>query len=302
VLRDGTIADDQRVMNAEGMVETAGVHLVEVPVIVESRRALLPQEVIVREEGTERPVERIVGPDEAPLILGVVIDSSSSMRPTILELQEAAVQFVESVMGPRDRAFVLAFNTDARLIQAPTQDAEAVKAAIMSIRPEGLTALHDAFILGLMQFQTTGSRRAMVVFSDGVNRSSRYTMEEVNETARRAGVPVYVIGMTPPELRGLSHAPVFTAAASGRARSYEFEGAVEELTNLAWTTGGSFEEIWSIENVGRIYEDIASELGRQSLVIYRSGTQAKGAWRAIDVRTRGRGKLRAPGGVYVRVD
>lgn len=303
-LRDGTVAVDERVMNVEGMVEEAGVHLVELPVIFE-RGDVSASQLTVREDGAERPVERILRPDDTPLILGVVIDSSSSMRPSIIDLQEAAVQFVESVMRPRDRSFVVSFNTEARLIQTPTQDVDAVKASIMGIRPEGHTALHDAFILGLMQFQTTGSRRAMIVFTDGVNRSSRYTMDEVNETARRAGVPVYVIAMVPPELRDMppmAPAGELRTIVAGRVWSSEFDAAVFELSALARMTGGSFEEIRSIENVGRIYREIGAELQRQSLVIYRSQPDAHGAWHTLDVRAKGRGRVRAPAGVYVKTD
>jgi VWFA-related protein len=299
-LADGTIASDERVLNATGLVEEAGVHMVEVPVVMPRGEAPSSSDLIVVEDGKRRQVESVLRSAEAPLTVGIVIDSSSSMEPMMLDVQEAAVRFVESVMTERDRAFVVTFSTTARLIEPPTSRLARLKTAIMAIRPEGYTALHDAIVLGLMQFQTTGSRRALVVFTDGVDRTSRYRHEHVIETAKRVGAPVYIIAVTPNITSVMPPNPHIQQPTVSVPP--EYLRAMRNLGAVARGSGGIFHEISSIAKLGRIYEEIREELDRQALVVYRTRAARKVDWRSLEVRIREGTRLRAPSGVYARPD
>lgn len=116
---------------------------------------------------------------------------------SLLDVQEAAIGFLESTLGPRDRAFVITFDTRARIVQPATSDVSQLRRQIMTLRPDGLTAIHDAMFLGLLQFEGIKGRRAMVVFTDGLDLTSEYTAADVRELARRVHVPIHVIASTP---------------------------------------------------------------------------------------------------------
>lgn len=188
-LDDGRTSEDAVLLNAAGVVSRANVQLVEMPMTVLARDGVLPEitpeTITVREGAKTRRVESIAGANETPLTIGLLIDASESMRSTLPDVQEAAIRFLETILGERDRAFLITFDTRARLVQQATPDVAMLRSRIMKIHADGLTALHDAVILGLLQFEGVKGRRALIVFSDGSDRTSQYSAADVRELARR---------------------------------------------------------------------------------------------------------------------
>ncbi len=271
-LDDGSEVEDVVMANTPVLFE-AGAHLVEVPAYFEVGAPTA--DVIVREAGIQRPVERIVQPADAPLLIGLLIDSSSSMTPHMLDVQEAAVRFIEENIEPRDRTMIVAFSSNVRVLLRPSSDRAAAVRSILAIQPRGGTALYDAMINALLQLQSTGSRKAMIVFSDGLDGDSDFSSADVAEVARRAGVPIYVLAFAPEE-------------------------ATKPLMALSKRTGGKAFEMKSLEALGAHWNEIGADLRRQSLVIYRTGTAGE-EWRALDISVKGR-PVRAPSGVFVSPD
>ena len=269
-LDDGSEAEDVFMANA-GVLFEAGAHLVEVPAYFESDAG----SVVVREAGVERPVERIIRPGDAPLLLGLLIDASSSMTPHMLDVQEAAVRFVEKNIEPRDRTMVVAFSSYVRLLLRPSSDRTAVERSILSIQPRGGTALYDAVINALLQLQASGSRKALVVFSDGLDGDSAFSSADVAEMARRAGVPIYVLAFAPEE-------------------------DSKPLMALSKRTGGKAFVMEALENLAALWDEIGNDLRRQSLVIYRTATAGQ-EWRTVEIAANGR-PVRAPSGVFVSAE
>jgi hypothetical protein len=70
-----------------------------------------------------------------------------------------------------------------------------------------------------------------------------------------------------------------------------------ELMKVAWASGGKSFDLTSLENLGAIWDEIGSDLGRQSLVVYRP-TRGTREWRSIEVFD-GRNRLRSPSGIAV---
>src|SRR3954468_11755506 len=78
---------------------------------------------------------------DLPLRLAILIDTSNSIRDRFKFQQEAAIEFVNSVMRPQDRAVVVSFDTGAELVADLTNDNAKLAAAIRGLRPGGGTAL-----------------------------------------------------------------------------------------------------------------------------------------------------------------
>jgi VWFA-related protein len=277
-LDDGSGVEDALVAGASGI--EASAHIVEVPVYFDEPNPS-PRDVVIREAGQPRTVERIIRPADAPLLIALLIDTSSSMKDSMLDVQEAAVRFIEENIEPRDAAMVVGFSHAARVLQRPARDVEVLKRSILALRPRGATALYDAIITALLQLQQTGSRRALVVFSDGFDVSSIFSSDDAAEVARRAGVPIYVLMLTP----------------EGELRA-EAVLARQGLTGISEQSGARVFELRALDDLGAFWNQIGEDLRRQSLLIYRTDT-AGAEWRPLEVSVTGRGPVRAPSGVFV---
>lgn len=286
-LDDGRTSEDAVLLNAAGMVGQVDVQLVELPVTVMRRDASLPQltpdRIRVREGSKARRVDAVSSAAETPLTVGLLIDVSDSMQKTLPDVQEAAIRFLETMLGERDRAFLVTFDSRARLLQPATSDTALLRRRIMTIRPNGLTALHDAMVLGLLQFEGIKGRRAMVVFSDGIDMTSRYGAADVGELARRVNVPVHVI-----------------AALPGKSGSGFEKPAQDELTGIAQSTGGTYQTLHALAELPALYSRIEAALRAQVLVFVRTDPATReNEWRSVQVQVEGEGlDVFAPEGYY----
>jgi VWFA-related protein len=195
-LDDGSETEDVLLANSGAMLFETGAHLVEVPAYFGSAKPS-PKDVAVKEAGAARKVEQVIAPQDAPLQLALLIDASSSMTEHMLDVQEAAARFVADNVAPRDKTMVVAFDASARIVAPWTNDRKAIESSILRLTPGGGTAVYDALITALLQLQASGSRKGVVVFSDGIDVSSVFSSGDAAEVARRAGVPIYVLALTP---------------------------------------------------------------------------------------------------------
>lgn len=293
-LDDGSETEDVLLVNTSTLVMEAGAHLVELPAYFEGTPA--PRDVIVRENGKQRMVEEIVRPEDAPLIIGLLIDSSGSMTEHMLDVQEAALRFAENHLDARDKAMIVTFDSNAQVRLRPSTDRALFEKTILRMRPRGGTALNDAIITALLQLQASGSRRALVVFSDGFDVSSVFSSGDAAEVARRAGVPIYVLAFTP-EL-GPQAARIGRSAPLVPLAAQVIETAKKELMAISERTGAKAFDMRTLEDLGALWAEIGADLRRQSLLIYRTET-AGAEWRPLEVSVKGGGAVRAPAGVYV---
>jgi len=142
--------------------------------------------------------------DPAPLELSLVLDQSGSMTSAIKDLQKAAATFVDE-LPTGTRMEILAFSDQVvRLAEFTTNHRELLN-AIESLNPYGATALMDAILEGVSILgDGRGGRRVLVAFTDGQDQNaggtaplSRATALDVVRAARRAGIPLYLIGLGP---------------------------------------------------------------------------------------------------------
>lgn len=292
---DGTEVEDARLRNASGGTITSDVHLMEVPVYFEGA-VPKPSALQIREKDKSRAVERVVAASETPVRLALVLDASFSMVPHLFDLQEAALQFVEKNLDARDETMIVGFGASVDVLR-PTRDRAAIEDAVLALRAQGLTPLHDAMVQALLDLQVGGSRRALVVFSDGMDTSSVLRASDVEEVAKRVGVPIYVLSFIaplPPEPARPGRTAVMTP--SNAEIAYR---AQRELAAFAKRSGGKAFFLESLDKLGEIWNEIGGDLRKQSLVLFRTEPGAEDEWRGLTISAKNGGELRAPAGVFV---
>jgi VWFA-related protein len=117
-------------------------------------------------------------PVEKPFTVALLIDSSRSTSVALQDIQAAAISFVDK-MRPNDRALVISFAGQIKVLAEVTSDHETLKRAIRSIRPAGNSRVYDAVSFALNERLGRGpDRTAVVLFSDGVDNDSRDATSE----------------------------------------------------------------------------------------------------------------------------
>ncbi len=148
-----------------------------------------------------RPPERVirfVQQTNLPLRVGIMIDTSSSIRQRFSYEQQAAIDFLLQVMHPVDRAFVEGFDVQTDIEQDFTNRVDLLDSGISRLRPGGGTALYDSLyktcrdqMLTLQQQMDV--RKAIVMVSDGDDDYSRATEDDAIKMCQRAETIVYTI-------------------------------------------------------------------------------------------------------------
>jgi Ca-activated chloride channel family protein len=223
---------------------------------------------------------------DLPLRLAILIDTSNSIRDRFRFIQEAATDFITTVMRPgKDRALVVSFDTSPELVADLTDDQVAITKAIRELRPGGGTALYDAIFFScrdkLMKDQPRDKfRRAIVVLSDGDDNQSRWTREQALEMAHKADAVIYTISTN------ITH--------------LETSGD-KVLKRYAEETGGIAFFPFKAEDLGQSFENIANELRHQYNVFYRpEPLRTDGLYHPVEIRVKERRELsvRARHGYY----
>jgi VWFA-related protein len=148
-----------------------------------------------------RPPERIirfVQQTNLPLRVGIMVDTSSSIRQRFAYEQQAAIDFLLQVMHPVDRAFVEGFDVQTDIEQDFTNRVDLLDSGISRLRPGGGTALYDSLYKTcrdqmLTLQQQADVRKMIVLVSDGDDDYSRATEDDAIKMCQRAETIVYTI-------------------------------------------------------------------------------------------------------------
>lgn len=245
---------------------------------------LVKTDIEVRDNGKKQEIMDFSQETDLPLRVGLLIDTSNSIRDRFKFEQEAAIDFLRSVIRRKtDLAFLMSFDTNIEVVQDFTDDIEKLTQAIHQLRPGGGTALYDAIYLAARdklfnQVVEGGLRRTLVVISDGEDNQSRASREETLAMAQRAEVTIFVIGTN---ITGI-----------------EQQGD-KVLKRFAEETGGRAFFPFKLQDMTSSFENISRELRSQYSLIYRPNTPRDGTFHAIEVVSLRKGiKVRARKGYY----
>ncbi|MGO9324335.1 MAG: VWA domain-containing protein [Terracidiphilus sp.] len=198
---------------------------------------LTAQDFTLTEDGRPQVIKSFTTQSNLPFRLGLLVDTSRSVYTAIDAERKAAEKFVELMLpaDPKaavrgDEAFLIHFDHEVELLEDFTSSREKLDHEIDAMTPTsreqnsqgpetsgddrgygdhggashgGGTQLYDAIYLSSDELmKPKDGRKALVIFSDGVDRGSKETMNDAIDAADRAGVQVYTIYFKGEEERG----------------------------------------------------------------------------------------------------
>jgi len=231
---------------------------------------LTKDDIKVLEDNKPQSVRFFSRESDLPLRIGILVDTSNSIRDRLRFEQEAAVDFLStSLRAGKDQAYVVAFDVEPQLQQDYTDDLEKLSKSIRSLQAGGGTGLYDAIYFSakekMLFFPPPEPylRRVMIVVSDGEDNQSEHSREEALAMAQRGEVTIFTISTnrsgTP--LRG-----------------------DKVLKRLAEETGGRAFFPFSSGDLAGDFQEISRELRSQYSLAYVSSNPAHdGTFRAISI-------------------
>lgn len=251
-LSDGTWIDDAKLLTPTGVAERIEVNLVELHVFVTDREGrpvpeLRREDFRVYRRDAEQPIQHLALAEQVPLLLGLVIDTSESMWTLMPDTKKAGARFLTDTLTEGDRAFLVDFDTRPRLAEPITPEVVKLLRRFSALEADGFTALYDAVVFSMLQFEEAAGRKALVLLTDGDDYRSRYGPRRCIQYGRRLGVPVYIIS-----LAGIQNP-------RRNLRRIDLEGLTEG-------TGGRVFYISRPEELGDAYASINRELRSQYIL------------------------------------
>ena len=206
---------------------------------------------------------------DLPLQLGLLVDTSGSVRSRFDFEQEAATSFLQSTLRPGfDKAFVMGFSNRSQVTQDFTDNARLLATGVHRLQDGGGTALYDAVYKACrdkLAKETSDHpvRKAIIIVSDGEDNQSEYSRAQAIEMAQRAEVIIYAI-------------------------STDDSGLVlrgdRVLQQLADATGGRAFFPFKMKDIKNSFAAIEDELRSQYVVSYRPADfDADGRYRSIEI-------------------
>ncbi|MGQ0761588.1 MAG: VWA domain-containing protein [Acidobacteriota bacterium] len=173
-------------------------NLVTVPVIASSRTGryiadLVKEEFKISEDGVAQEIA-FLATVNAPFSVVLLLDTSGSTKEKLPLIQRAAIAFVEQ-LSSADKVKVISFDDSVRDWNEFTSDKAVIRKAILQITSGEGTKVYDAVERALNNLRPVSGRRAIVVFTDGVDwhsdRGGSYegTLRNLDES----GVIIYPI-------------------------------------------------------------------------------------------------------------
>lgn len=194
------------------------VKLVNVAFSVRDQRGALVDDLTrddleIFEDAVPQKISFFARSNDVPLTLGLIVDASDSQNHFEKQHQRDLEVFLNEILGPKDKAFLICFGNHLRVVSDFTQSGkdlidrynefERGKKNFPELAPEKRdlgTGFYDSIYYPVVQkLATESGRRALLVFSDGEDNSSSHDMMSTIEAAQEANVLVYTIRYTQKE-------------------------------------------------------------------------------------------------------
>ena len=278
-------SNDVFFFGGERLAETIDVTVQQIPVsVADGPIPLRAEQLTVTDNGEPRMIEGLIGANDQPLHVILLIDYSQSMLKELPVVKSAAKQFARTLLRPQDRLAVVGFNQKTFWLTGYTNDWNSVAQAVDRVKPIGETHLYDSVIEMLYELQKTTGRHALVVLTDGVDQGSRFKLDHLVHYARYAGIPVYPIVKN-------TRLSTWMKLGVGRIEA-------KRLDRIADETGATYFIIREEKELPGVYGRIAHELRQQYQVIFHSDASMPDEWRSLKIESSGGHQLRSPRGYF----
>jgi Ca-activated chloride channel family protein len=290
------------------------INLVDVLFTVLNRRNKLVADLDkdsfrVVDDGAQQDIRYFSRQTDLPLRIGMLLDTSNSIRDRIQFEKDAAVGFLYNVLRRgKDQSFVMTFDDRPYVQQAFTDDAGRLRDEIVKMKAGGGTAVYDAIYDACKNQlshpprppgdQPDVVRRVMILISDGEDNLSERTRSEAIEMAQRTSVVIYTIS-TSTQWVSLSETNKEKIA---DRKIHKNEGD-KILEDIAEETGGRAFFPYHVDDLDQSFQDIGDELRSQYSIAYNpTNYVANGKYHKIKIEVLDRKGLqvRARRGYFAR--
>jgi tight adherence protein B len=223
-------------------------------------KSLTSDAFTVTEAGVQRPVSATPAPTDGLQVV-LLLDASGSMggRP-IAAAKDAAQEFLNTMPEGVEVA-VVSFANEPKVLSPFTTDADVTSAAITDLRLGRNTALYDGLVAGSELFDgEEGTRRTLVLLSDGGDTASSTTLEEAIVSLLNAEVGFYAVELQSPEYDaealarlGVATDGIVVAAEDPDGLSSVFIGVASQIVNR-------YELHYTSETFGRTTVGVEAEV------------------------------------------
>jgi VWFA-related protein len=280
--------------------------------------SLSRNDFVVYEDNVQRPIAYFE-PTQAPFSLVMLLDMSGSTVNFRQQIIQAAMRFLDA-LAPDDRVSVISFNgKGVHQLSGFGTDRRKTAYSISLATGAGSTMLYDGLKYSLKELDREGKRRkAIVVLTDGIDtdvrRGDRIAVSnaseaEVNTVIKPETNPALVSVLTEADRQGVTVFPL--ALPSGDPKrlplpdpliTAQYNAARARLQMLADRTGGQISDIRRLDEMSRLYAEVAANLRTLYSIAYQPGTQNRdGKWRTIRIEVpRGDLIARTKPGYYAR--
>lgn len=303
-------------VNEDDIIKVA-TSVVTIPVKVLDRKnrfisGLTKEDFKVWEDSVEQQIE-LFSNEQQPFTVALVLDMSFSAKFKAEEIQAAAISFIDQ-LRPNDKVMVVSFDQEVHLLTEPTSDRDRIYRAIKSTKIDYGTSVYEAMDLVINErFKKMDGRKAIVLFSDGVDTSSRRAHDMSNlSDALELDALIYPIRYdTFSDVQAMKNKPVINQPKTPSpipsknkspfpfpiptqtvgvmddkgTTAEEYKKADEYLDQLAVRTGGRMFFASTTGNLTKAFADIAAELREfYSIGYYPKDEAEKGKKRKIKVK------------------
>jgi len=263
-------------------------------------------------EDNEKQEIKFFSADRVPVSLGILLDTSGSMTPDKMDAARAAInRFAQDLLDPQDELFLMTFSRSSHLVQDWTTDRRLLSRSMSRIEGDGGTAMYDA-IADALPIAAGGKheKKAILLISDGNDRNSTMSSNELRQAIRESEVLVYALGVDasgrtfqigprqPNPLpipfpipgrrgRGRGFPQIIFGGPGGSSQMDEHVNA-EALRRITDDTGGRTEIVHGFKDLDQATERIADELSKQYYLGYSSTRPKDGRWHSIRVEPKDR--------------
>lgn len=303
---------------------TGGVKVVNVFATVRDKKGVIAKDLkqddfSIEEDGRPQTIKYFSKESNLPLTLGLLVDTSGSMRRFIEIERDASYKFFDQVLREdKDQAFLIHFDREVELLQDLTMSRKALQDALHQLtsgdqpqlqrrgqggggqggggqypsggRQRGGTALYDSILLAsddLMKKQT--GRKAVILLTDGDDAGSKSTMSEAIAAAQKADTLCYAIHFAEEQSSlqmpgGFGGRGGGRRSGGGRPPMQQSRGNGKKvLEQIAKETGGAYFEGGKKQSLDDIYRQIQEELRNQYSLGFTPEKPGDGTYRPLKV-------------------
>ena len=254
---------------------------------------------LLYENGAKQEILRFE-PTITPFSVVMILDMSGSTLGFRQVIQQSAFRFVDAI-SPDDRVAVIEFYDKVNLLNDFTNNRKSIANSITVANGQGKTQLYKALDFALDKLAKEGNRRkAIIVLSDGMDTSLQNTDRKFLEKFKEGEIPnaikpensdVLNRVLTKSDAQGVTIYPM--ALPTGDPSKLAdptpiqfamYNAARTRMQILAERTGGTLSAINRLEEMGKYYFAVATELRTLYTIEYQStNNERDGKWRAIKV-------------------